>query len=123
MTVADTDAATPFHTRTFVDPDHAEQPLSVTGQAILLLKDRPAMRLYDIRYSVDHLAMGNRLPARGSGRSRNHCDLVTSDELPFTHRQSHHLTSISSDATVCNDPDTDTRHRRNLFHWAGTRLC
>ena len=93
MAVADADAAAPLHARTFVDPDHAEHPLSVTGQAVLLLKDRPAMRFHDIRYSVDHLAMGNRLPARGSGRSRNQCDLVTSDELPFTHRQSHNLYS------------------------------
>ena len=51
------------------------------------------------------------------------CVDVPTYELPFTHRQSHHLTSISSNATVCNDPDRDTRRRQNLFHWAGTRLC
>ena len=91
MTVADANAAAPLHARTFVDPDHAEHPLSVTGQAVLFFKDRPAMRFHDICYCVDHLAVRNRLPARGSGRSRNHCDLVTSDELPFTHRQSHNF--------------------------------
>ena len=108
-----------FEARTMA-PD---MPAAVAGQTVLLLKDRPAMRFHDIRNCIDHLGMGNRFPARGSGRSWNHCDLVASDELSFTHHQSHHLTSISSDATVCNDPDTDTRYRQNLFHWAGTRLC
>ena len=94
MTVADTDAAAPLHARTFVDPDHAEHPLSVTGQTVLLFQYLPVVRLDHLRHRVDHVAVRNRLPARGRFRRRNQRDLIASDEFAFTHHQSHTLPPV-----------------------------